>query len=128
MSHGPGLAQATLCLKQLSKMPDGDLLDLSNSVGKFFWRNLHQASVGQRLSNAMTPVFIGHNSVPQFHILTDAKGLAPSGLLLGRLKPQIDVCQVLVEFSPKSLFAIPRIDATLCHRNQSLFPGFAFFL
>jgi len=67
------LTQTGIRLKQLSKMPNGDLLDLSNSIGKFFWLDLYQVRVGQRLPNSLTPVFFGQSSVPQFRILNDPK-------------------------------------------------------
>jgi hypothetical protein len=52
-------------------VPDGDLFDFSNSVGKIVRFYLYQPGVGQRLPNSLTPAFFAHKSVPQSDILAN---------------------------------------------------------
>jgi hypothetical protein len=126
MGHGAGLAQAGICLKEFTEPCNGSSFDLANTLGKLVQFYLYQVGIGQRLPRALIPFFAHSFTIPRRQLAKHYQGL--SARLLSSLELQIDICQVLVQLSPESLFSIPRIDPTLRHENQSLFPSLALVL
>ena len=86
VSNRSGFAQTSIRLQQFAQMPDRDLFDFPNPIGKFFRRDLHQARVSQRFPDSLAAVLVVQvdSSVT---ILASFPAVCASGLLLGWLKP-----------------------------------------